>query len=494
MYRRKKTPQETCFIPGSLSDYIPEDHILKRVQAVLDLGWLEEEVRGLYTESNGRPCIEPERALRLMLAGFFHGVVHDRKLMREAQVNIAYRWFAGYELGEALPDHSSLTRIRQRWGEERFRKIFERSVTQCAQAGLVGGEMLHVDASLVRADVSWNSLVQVHVNRVLTENEAVEEEDSDPEEKRKAGRPRTRSADKMKKVSRTDPDASLSTSNNQQRMEPSYKQHTAVDDKAGVIVDVHVTTGQINEGKELLSQLERVTASVYDGELPQTVTADSGYASSDNYAALEELKVEAVIPPQRIDKTPHRGMPLQRFSYDAQHDVVRCPAGKWLTRGKSRGLNGWIYRARPADCRSCALRKRCVPPTARVRSVLIQDGYCALLRARRCKEKGWTASMREAYHRHRWKVEGIHGEAKCQHGLRRAVRRGLSNMLIQAYLTAAVMNLKRLAIHAARLLTAYFSRFLRPRLPRRSAFSLPWLITGEKLQRRLFIFIVEGIA
>ena len=85
--------------------------------------------------------------------------------------------------------------------------------------------------------------------------------------------------------------------------------------------------------------------------------------------------MEAVIPPQPIDKTPHRGMPLQRFSYAAQQDGVRCPAGEGLRRGKSRGLNGWIYRARPADCRSCTLRKGWVPPTGRARSVLSTDGY-----------------------------------------------------------------------------------------------------------------------
>jgi transposase len=95
MYRRRSARQESCFIPGSLSDYVPEDHILRRVHAVLDLSWLGEEVRELYAEEVGRPCIDPEQAVQLMLAGFFHGVVQDRKLLREAQVNLAYRWFAG---------------------------------------------------------------------------------------------------------------------------------------------------------------------------------------------------------------------------------------------------------------------------------------------------------------------------------------------------------------------------------------------------------------
>ena len=442
MYRKQTSKQETCFIPGSLSDFIPDDHVLKRVNAVLELRWLGEEVKWLYAEANGRPCIDPERAVRLMLAGFFHGVVHDRKLMREAQVNIAYRWFAGYELDEELPDHSSLTRIRQRWGEERFRQIFERSVAQCAQAGLVTGEMIHVDASLIRADVSWRSLVRVHVNRVLTENEAVPE-DSAPE-------------GKLKKVSTTDPEASMATANHRQRLEPSYKQHTAVDDRAGVIVDVRVTTGEVNEGQQLLGQLERVAEQT--GRLPEVVTADASYASSGNYAELEALGVEAVIPPQP-ERAPHRGVPLSRFAYDPEHDVVRCPQGKQMQR-KSRGQDGWFYRACPADCQACPLRERCVPPSARARSVLIKDGYCALLRARRCKQRGWPADMLQAYQRHRWRVEGVHGESKCQHGLRRAVRRGLSNIRIQAYLTAAVVNLKRLAMHAARLSWAFSRSYL----------------------------------
>jgi transposase len=441
MYRRRSARQESCFIPGSLTDYVPEDHLLKRVHAVLDLSWLAEEVRELYAEEVGRPCIDPEQAVRLMLAGFFHGVVQDRKLLREAQVNLAYRWFAGYELDEALPDHSSLTRIRQRWGEERFRRIFARTVEQCAQAGLVGGELVHVDASLIRADVSWQSLVQTHVSQVLAENPA-EEEAAPP--------------GKVKRVSTTDPEASLATTNQGQRLDPSYKQHTAVDDRAGVIVDVAVTTGEANEGKELLGQLGRVAEQT--GQALQAVTADGGYASSANYAALEEAGVTAVIPPQP-ERTPHRGMPLARFSYDPRHDQVRCPAGKLLTR-RNRDRHGWWYRARAADCQGCAHRRRCLPASVRARGVLIKDGYPALLRVRRRTAQGWSEALRQAYRRHRWRVEGVHGEAKVQHGLRRAVRRGLSNLRIQAYLTAAVINLKRLVTHGAGPLARLVAKLL----------------------------------
>jgi Transposase domain (DUF772) len=98
------------------------------------------------------------------------GFVHDRRLMREAQVNLAIRWFCGYGLHETLPDHSSLTRIRQRWGAERFRQIFERTVRACLEARVAKAEIVHIDDSLIRADVSWESLVARHLEAVAAAN------------------------------------------------------------------------------------------------------------------------------------------------------------------------------------------------------------------------------------------------------------------------------------------------------------------------------------
>jgi transposase len=138
------------FFAGSLRDLIPDEHVLARVARVLDLSWLRAEVAELYCADNGRPGIDPEAAVRLMLAGFLLGIVHDRKLMREAHVNVAIRWFAGFGLAERLPDHSSLTRIRQRWGETRFRRIFERTVAACIVAKIAKGEIVHIDATLIR--------------------------------------------------------------------------------------------------------------------------------------------------------------------------------------------------------------------------------------------------------------------------------------------------------------------------------------------------------
>lgn len=421
--------QEDLFVAGPLSSLIPEDHILKRVDKILDLSWLRKEVSDCYSDSIGRPSIDPESALRLILAGYFQGIVHDRKLMKEAQVNLAIRWFAGYRLHEELPDHSSLTKIRQRWGSERFKKIFHKTVQMCIDAGLVNGETVHIDSTLIRADVSWESLTTEYADKTIRENCL---DDDSNEQVSRTGKPKKRSP--------TDPDATLTTSSCNKRMEPSFKQHTTVDDQSGVILDVKTTTGEASEGKELLEQIERTEQTT--GIKVQAVTADMAYAHTENYSQLEQRGTEAIIPVQTSHTKP-KHIPISRFKYDARNEIVRCPRGKILRRS-SRTDKGWIYRAANKDCGCCPLRSRCIGSTTKARIILITDGYESLLRTRRKWQKP-DETIRDKYKRHKWRVEGVHGEAKTQHGLRRAIRRGLANVSIQVYLTAIVMNLKRLA-------------------------------------------------
>jgi transposase len=423
--------QEDLFVAGPLSSLIPNDHVFKRVDKVLDLSWLRREVADCYNETMGRPSIDPESALRLMLAGYFQGIVHDRKLMREAQVNLAIRWFAGFRLDENLPEHSSLTKIRQRWGPQRFKKIFRKTVQMCIDAGLVNGETVHIDSTLIRADVSWESLTTEYADKTLKENHL---EDDNDEHSSRTGKPKKRST--------TDPDATLTTSSHNSRMEPSFKQHTVVDDQCGVVLDVETTTGEASEGKELPSQIERTEQTT--GRKITTVTADMAYAHTENYSQLEHRKTEAVIPVQTLPvRSRRKSIPIHRFKYDAKNQIVRCPRSKILRR-TSRTEKGWVYRATSRDCKDCPLRSCCISSTAKVRIILITDGYECLLRARRRWQRR-DEGIRNKYMRHKWRVEGVHGEAKTQHGLRRAVRRGLANVSIQVYLTAMVMNLKRLA-------------------------------------------------
>jgi hypothetical protein len=170
------------------------------------------------------------------------------------------------------------------------------------------------------------------------------------------------------------------------------------------------------------------------------VTADAGYAYAKVYVAFEKRGIDAVIPAKA---EPIRSrVPLRRFRYDAKNDILKCPKGRIL-RPKRPLKYGRFFYSRAKDCALSA--QGGLPLERRAnKAVVVGDDYPVLLRARRRRER-WSAEDRRLYQRHRWRLEGFHGEARSWHGLARAIRRGLANMKIQAYLTAAVVNLKRLA-------------------------------------------------
>ena len=180
------------------------------------------------------------------------------------------------------------------------------------------------------------------------------------------------------------------------------------------------------------------------GVTPGRITADTIYGVGRVFAALEDRQIEAVIPPLRSPRRKGaQGLPTERFKYDPQNNVARCPAKKRLTPRNSAKSGKW-YRADRRDCTRCPLKAQCLPRGATSRRVHIVTKHAAILRARR-KRATWGDDEHAIHTRHRWRVEGAHGTAKTLHGLARAIRRGLENMKIQALLTAVAMNLKKLA-------------------------------------------------
>ena len=217
----------------------------------------------------------------------------------------------------------------------------------------------------------------------------------------------------------------------------------------GVVLDVEVTGGGVHE-TNAMSALDAIP--LVTGRPIAVTTLDAGYAIARVFADLESRGIEAVVPTR--DQAPPRAgvIPSRRFKLDALHDRLRCPRGRHLvpnSRPNAAGLK--VYRSSIGDCRPCPLRAVCFSPAAERRSVLLSKDHPALLRARR-KRLAWGTRERALYASHRGRVEGVHGEAKAWHGLARAVRRGLANVKIQAYLTAAVINLKRLAAALLRAL------------------------------------------
>jgi hypothetical protein len=193
-----------------------------------------------------------------------------------------------------------------------------------------------------------------------------------------------------------------------------------------------------------------VATAATTGTAIKTITADQGYAYGKVYGALERRGIDPVIPAK---KEPIRSrVPLRRFRYDARHDILKCPKGRTL-RPTRRVEHGRFFYSKAKDCRRCPMGGDCLSRGRVNKAVVVSDDHPALVRARRGKER-WSDEDARLYQRHRWRSEGFHGEAKCWHGLGRAIRRGLQNMRVQAFLTAMAVNLKRLAAAMALFLAA----------------------------------------
>ena len=278
--------------------------------------------------------------------------------------------------------------------------------------------MVHVDASLIRADVSWESLAVRHVAAVAELNS---DEPPDPDEGLRCRN--SKRTGKYKKVCTTNLDATMATTARNRRLEPSYKQHSIVDDVRGVVLDVEVTTGEVNEGDQFLDRLD--AAAAVTGAAINVVTVNAGYAYAKIFGGLERRAISAVIP---TNAEPIRSpVPMRRFRYDAEHDVLKCPRGKQLnarTKRQARPLlslpgprTAAAASSPPLPLEGAHQQRRSCSATSPPRSCGRADDVSAGQRP-----------SRRLYQRHRWRSAGFHGEAKTWHGLARAVRRGLENI------------------------------------------------------------------
>jgi transposase len=408
MQTKKEQSQTRMMLVPSLEAFIPEDHHLRRLSRVLDLGFVHEAVRGHYCQDNGRPSVDPEVIIRLFLIQAIDRISHVRELMRQVQVNLAYRWFIGYGLDEKLPDHSTLSKALDRFGDAVFDELFKRSIGQCKSNGLIEGRVLHVDATTIRADL---------------DKERVGKEDS------------------------PDPDARFGHFPDG-HLRPGYKQQTVVDDHKRVILGLSVSPANHSEGDDAVRAVDQA---VKQADInPDAVCADSAYASGANSAAFEARGIRFVSPPRLPrGRTGSHYYTIEDFAYDESNDVFICPNGCQLRNvGRMAGHpDRRKYRASTLSCKRCNLKPLCTKAAQRCVNVGIRHASLVRLRA-----DSKTESFRQLYRSRAPVVEGVFAEAKQWHSLGRAWRRGLSKMRIQCLLVAAVINLKRLT----GLLMAYF--------------------------------------
>ncbi len=494
-----KTRNFVPLVNVSLEELVPADHFYRQLEQKLDLSF----VRGLTGKSyarGGRPSIDPIVFFKLQLVMFFDGIRSERQLMQLSADRLSVRWYLGYDLNEPLPDHSSLTRIRGRYGIEIFRRFFEEITSQCQQAGLVWGKELYLDSTQMQANASVNSLkarfaIEAHLSSLFSEEGEAQQQStafdevgdgevpddlanradghqtnqvqgvSEPrpplelpadvspslkeelaQEQRqrhnwieRLGRPQHPQDGEPQRIS----DFRLSTTDPDATLMPTehlgYKTHYVVDGgKARTILAVLVTPSEVKDNQPALDLLSHVR---FRWKLrPEQVTGDTVYGTVENIAALEQEHIRAYIPLADYEsRTSLYGK--QAFRYDPMQDVYICPNNQRLPLSKiAYTEREKRYRADPAICDACPLKSHCTTSDqGRQIKRSFDEEY-----VERVRSYQQTEAYKKAIRKRSVWVEPLFAEGKDWHGMRRFRLRRLWKVNIEALMRATGQNLKRL--------------------------------------------------
>ncbi len=477
----------------SLEDLVPADHFYRHLERALDLSFVRELVRDRYS-AFGRPSIDPVVFFKLQLVMFFEGMRSERQLERVGADRLSVRWYLGYDLHERLPDHSSLTRIRDRYSITIFRRFFEAIVERCQDDGMIWGKELYADATLVEANADRDNMlprfaVEAHLQHLFGDayqspasaegsappvetvtppttdtTEPVElpvlqigpdlpadrlatllahqqeqhdwyAHNGEPDRSIKRGGYQ-RTSDLW--VSLTDPDAVLMRQHNH-GVHLRYRTHYLVDGgKARIILGVLVTAADVMENMPFLDMVWRAC---FRWQLrPRSATDDTTYGTVEIIRALEDAGIRAYVPITDWDKrTSLFGREV--FIYDAEADHYTCPRGAILRWDRHDYLNQTHhYHADAATCNACPLKAKCTTSNdgRTIRRSFFQE-YLDCVAAYH-----QTEAYKKAYQKRKVWVEPLFGEGQQWHGLRRFRLRGLPKVNCEGVMTATGQNLKRL--------------------------------------------------
>lgn len=447
MMGRQTGDQSQFFYLFRLEDRIPAHHLLRRINPTVTevLTGLREELKSLYSEI-GRPSIDPDLMLRMLIVGYCYGIRSERRLCEEVELHLAYRWFCRLDLEDKVPDHStfSVNRHGRFRDGDIFRQLFEAVVRACMDAGLVKGEGFAVDASVIEADASrYHGMAPDEIDWSAPERQtrAVEEflsglDDAELETERKI----------PKVISPTDP-CSAWTAKANKRVQFGYGLNYLIDIENAVIVDVEATPARTyDEVATTRTMIER-TGERFDLK-PDRLVADTAYGTGNFLGWLVGTGITPHIP---VWEGPEPDCVFRRhdFVFDASSNTLTCPAGKRLQQyrrnfGRERSgitkANTRVYRASQLDCRSCVLKPKCCPgqPARKLVRHVNEDARDYARSLKNTPEFGKSRDERK-------RVEMRFAHLKTHHRFERLRLRGLNGARDEFHLAAIVQNLKTLA-------------------------------------------------
>ena len=442
----RQVTQGALFYEFSIEDHVPPDHLLRDVDRFVDLGDLRRYLAPFYS-STGRPSVDPELMIRMLIVGYAFGIRSERRLCEEVHLNLAYRWFCRLDLTDPVPDHSTFSKNRHgRFREsDLFRHLFEEVLARCIAEGLVGGQSFGADASLIKADASRYTKVDFSEWSAADVARRATQEYLDTLDDAAFG---AATSVKPKAISPSDPVARL-TGANGDRPFFAYSTNYLVDLDNAIIVDVAATApirqAEVGAVRDMLVR----TRHRFDLH-PGTLAADTAYGTADMLGWLvEEQDIEPHIPVFDKSERKDGAFPATDFTYDPVTDAYKCPGGKelrpyWRNISKGRaafGKDGFKkYYARKQDCAACPLKPRCTPNQA-TRKI-------ARSRHENARQKARDIATTDAYVASsyaRKKVEMLFAHLKRIIGLDRLRLRGPNGAKDEFHMAATVQNLRKLA-------------------------------------------------
>lgn len=445
--------QDKLFYSFNLDDHVPRDHLLRGIDQVLDLGDLRKHLAPFYSHT-GRPSVDPELMIRMLIVGYCFGIRSERRLCEEVHLNLAYRWFCRLDLEDSVPDHSTFSKNRH--GRFRqsdvFRHLFEAVLRRCMSEGLVGGEGFAIDASVVKADANRargvpgaevsalqdnaaSRAVREYLDALDATNPSGDDDDADPPETRK-------------NVSLTDPAASWTAAPGGPAFY-AYSTNYLIDLDAGIIVDVEATpahrTMEVESTKTMIDRVEQRF-----GLKPDRLVGDTAYGTAPMLAWMVNDKgIAPHVPVWDRSERKDGTLSSSEFDWDERAKQYRCPQGHALlserrpfTRPRDHVTKDAvvIYRASQNDCTGCPMKQQCCPntPARKIRRSVNEDSRNV------ARELASTPQYQQS-RRDRKKVEMLFAHLKRILKLDRLRLRGLSGAHDEFLLAATAQNLRRMA-------------------------------------------------
>jgi transposase len=439
MMGHRQVEQAALFYEFSLEKYVPGDHLLRSIDRFVELGELRRELATFYS-SIGRPSIDPELMIRMLIVGYCFGIRSERRLCEEVHLNLAYRWFCRLGLDGQVPDHSTFSKNRHgRFREsDLLRRVLETVLRRCIREGLVGGEGFAVDASLIKADANRQKGIEGDKDlppdaggRAVEEYLAVLDD--------AAFGAATEVTPKF--VSPADPAARWTGAHGGQAFF-AYSTNYLIDVEHAVIVDVEATTA-IRQAEVLAAKRMIERSMDRFGLYPARLMGDSAYGSAE---MLGWLVYEHGIEPHVtvFDKSARKDGTFSRddFTYDHEHDVYYCPGGSALATTGTLVNDGttMLYRALQHECAGCALKTKCCPntPTRKVQRSICEGARDMARQIAKSWEGGTSRRLRK-------KVEMLFAHLKRILKLDRLRLRGPTGARDECLLAATAQNLRKLA-------------------------------------------------